>query len=315
MELLPGEPLFVCVGGNACRIGSTFDIDNTILVDTDRRTEERSGTFPNILVGNEIVKGEGSGGNINMARACFRTGMEMLGEIILKRPLVIFLADVTGATSVAGAVEMNSLLVRVGLPSVVFLITGGEGRVAVRNSDLMAKALLDGPLRPGVEVVIRESEDRSTGIGMDRLGGVIGDLMAASSKNADVPIPSASWILMRENGGPFGITGNDIDNEGIDKVSPLDIRAPCIAALEVPAGSTTKEINSMVSSIFKDMESISLGVISVPHTGSPWKLSAISPVLNENEGSMDQTGQKRGPSFEELMDSVNGFSMIPETDL
>ena len=152
MEDAPRGPLAVCTGGSACRIGASLIQARTevLLLDTDSRSIDDADQDRVMLVGQKMVNGEGSGGNLNLARTCFRMDLEQIAVRILGRPLVMFLADMGGATSIAGTVEMNSLLTKVGSPSVVILFHD-QGAASLSNrSQEMMMALLSGPLRPGI---------------------------------------------------------------------------------------------------------------------------------------------------------------------
>ena len=177
------SPLLVVIGSRSARMvhGSEMAKGSDLLVlDTDSRTERSFPDLNVVTVGSRIVKGEGSGGNMNLARACFRIDMERIAPMILGRPLVMVIAATDGATGIAGAVELSSLLVKVGLPSFTFLLheegPQGSGVDPLR----IASMLLDGPLRPGC-ILMSGSVPGSSPEDPFGLGNVIPHLLRAST--------------------------------------------------------------------------------------------------------------------------------------
>ncbi len=153
-------PLVVFIGGDSCILGASMDMGrySVIFLDTDIRTSERVPESSFELVAEDVVKGEGTGGNLNLARVCFKKEMETIAPHILGRSLVILISTMEGATSVAGAVEINTLLMRVGLPSLVVLIGKNGSREPSERALNLSSLLLKGPLRPGVTVNIATSD-------------------------------------------------------------------------------------------------------------------------------------------------------------
>ncbi|MGA1819657.1 MAG: hypothetical protein ACMUHU_01470 [Thermoplasmatota archaeon] len=258
------SPLLVVIGGRSARIvhGSDLPKGSDILVlDTDSRTERSFGEMNVVTVGARLVKGEGSGGNMNLARACFRMDMERIAPMVLGRPLVLVLATTDGATGIAGAVELSSLLVKVGSPSFTFLLHEegfqGSGVDPLR----IASVLLDGPLRPGCILTggSVQSSSPEDPFGLDR---VIPHLLRASSAEEGFPAPQMAWLALRDDGGPFEVGPIELPNAP----GRLDISPPALVSLLVPEGMTNAEIRSRIGSAFGDPEGVHFALFPAPGT-------------------------------------------------
>jgi len=258
------SPLLVVVGGRSARIVHGADIikgSEILVLDTDSRTERSYGDLNVVTVGARLVKGEGSGGNMNLARACFRIDMERIAPMVLGRPLVIVLATTDGATGIAGAVEISSLLVKVGMPSFTFLLHEegfqGSGVDPLR----IASVLLDGPLRPGCILLSGSSPESSQEdpFGLDL---VVPHLLRASSSGEGIPAPQMAWQALRDDGGPFEVGPIELP----DTPGRLDISTPALVSLIVPEGMTNTEVRSRIGSAFGNSEGVHFALFSAPGT-------------------------------------------------
>jgi len=238
--------------------GSDIAKGSDILVlDTDSRTERSFSDLNVVTVGSRLVKGEGSGGNMNLARACFRIDMERIAPMVLGRPLVMVIAATDGATGIAGAVELSSLLLKVGLPSFTFLLheegPQGSGVDPLR----VASILLDGPLRPGC-ILLSGSVPGSTLQDPYGLESVIPHLLRASSDDEGFPAPMAAWIELRDDGGPFEAGPIELSEAPVR----LEISPPALVSLLVPEGMTNTEVRSRIGSAFGSSEGVHFALFS-----------------------------------------------------
>ncbi len=255
-------PLMIGIGGRSVDILSTLDLgddSDLLILDTDARTEKRFPDMKTITVGRNIVNGEGSGGNMNLARACFKMGMEDIAPLILGRPLVVVAASTVGATGIAGAVEICSLLTKVGLPSFSFLLheetEGGGGMDPLK----IASILLDGPLRPGC-ILVRGGSQGSTEKDPFGLSSTLPYILSGAGNGSDFPLQPLSWSSLREDGGPFEIGPINIPSN----TGRIDLLVPALVSLRVPSELTTEEVRTIIESAFGHFEALDMALITTP---------------------------------------------------
>ena len=249
-------PLMVCIGGNSCRIGSSFGPrgSNILFLDTDRRSLSDEMDL-SLLVGEDVVEGEGSGGNLNLARACFKMDMEKIAPKILGRPLVMIISSTEGSTGIAGSVEISSLLVKLGMPTFSFLLHDSSQQRGGMDPLHVASMLLDGPLRPGC-ILIKGSDEGSPIQDPYGLSTTIPFFLSGMKRTHGFLLPPTCWAILREDGGPFEIGPIEIDSE----IQRMDIKTPAVIFLCVPEDWTTDTVRSILEGTFGNREGIYLGL-------------------------------------------------------
>lgn len=282
---------------------------DVLLVDTDIRALEEDPEI-SMLIGEGIVNGEGTGGNLNLARACFRKDMEELGKRILGRPLVLMVADCQGATSIAGCVEMNSLLTKVGLPSLVIMIASDGSRKPSLKTRHMMDLLIDGPLRPGIKVQLNDDENPHLSLTEEGLIRSIFLISRASSRDADIQLPGVVWNLMRKNGGPFSLQHRSIER-GKQDDRQLNASPPSVIVLNVDPGTTAEEIKNFTNTSFGTGEDLHLGLLGSSETNM-WEISVISRY--ESGFTQNEPGRSnlQTMTFDEMMSFVDSQGFSPE---
>jgi hypothetical protein len=315
------KPLVIFIGGDSCRLGSNLDLDNNevLFLDTDLRTESRVRKGRFFLVADEVVKGEGCGGNLNLARVCFKKEMERIGGFILGRSLLIIVCSMEGATSVAGAVEINSLMIRVGLPSLVLMIGSFGIRNPSERSLNLSNLLITGPLRPGVRLDLApEEEDHDLiegSIKVKKLQQILTDILKGVEGPTSVRIPPIAWNLLRENGGPFRVGSSTFDKGKGTKMFRMKDTSPTINVLEVGISTTTNEVRDFVSSYFGDAEGVHLGLIEEESLGDSWRLTSIYPSIEESSGMDEGKGPGRFRDMDEIMAQADLPDISPHRGL
>ncbi len=312
-------PLMVCIGGNSCRIGSSFGPrgSNILFLDTDRRSVSDEMDL-SLLVGEDVVAGEGSGGNLNLARACFKKQMEDIAPIVLGRPLVMILADIEGATSIAGAVEINSLLVKVGLPSLIVLIIEEGLRKATQRSRDMARVLVNGPLSPGVKVTLTGEDPETSENGQlshQELMDSLQMINRAVSRSAIVQLPPMSWNLLKESGSSFDLSILEFMKDGQPPRVLDRIHTPSSIVIEVDRTATTTEVNELLASATGGSEGVNIGITEGPEGTTSWRLVMISPFIQDVQTGSDRSGAGTIRSFDEMMRSIDMEDITPDTSL
>lgn len=288
------------VGGRSARIVSNIDLGkgiDVLVLDTDSRTERNFSNMNVLTVGSRIVHGEGSGGNMNLARACFRMDMEQIAPRVLGRPLVVFLTVTDGATGMAGAVEMSSLLVKVGMASFSFLLHE-EGIPGGRLDPLrIASILLDGPLKPGCILTAMNAPGSSPedpfGLQM-----VLPYILRSALGGEGYAAPQSVWQVFREDGGPFEVGPLNIP----DTPQQMKFSPPALVSLSVPEGMTNQEVRSRLGSAFGQMEGVHLALIP-------------SRDGKELEGAfISRSSQKQGPQEGPPIDPETLKDLVGEPD-
>jgi hypothetical protein len=254
--------LLVGIGGKAASILSSISLNDDLdmlILDTDQRTENRFEDLQTVIVGKNVVNGEGSGGNMNLARACFKMDMEHIAPMILGRPLVMVVLSTDGATGIAGAVEVCSLLIKVGMPSFSILLHEESNLTGGIDPLHMASMLLDGPLRPGC-IVLKGMAAGSSVKDPFGIASTLPLLLSGAGSGPDFPLTSVSWNLLREDGGPFEMGAI----EDLSVSGRIEVGAPSIVSLKVPLGLTTDEVRSVVDASFGHIEGLHLALQASP---------------------------------------------------
>jgi hypothetical protein len=237
--------------------------------------------------------------------------MEEIATKVLGRPLVIILSDIEGATSVAGAVEINSLLVRVGLPSMVLLMVSYGQRKPSERLSSMANVLLDGPLRPGAMVELKEDSTEETGMTVTDILEGIRILSRGCSRDATVQVPATSLNLLRESGGPFGfeLIRYQKNSKVTPKIEPSP--PPSVMVMEVDKETTTIEMNEFLSSVKADGEGVHIGIIESEHSNGEWSFAILRPNTSTGE-KHDSTPLGEMMSPEDILSSIGDMDMSPD---
>jgi hypothetical protein len=255
------KPILVAIGGEAADIISGLDLGpdtERLVIDTDHRTATRYSDLSPLIIGKRVVNGEGSGGNMNLARACFKMDMEEIAPIVLGRPLVMMLSSTEGATGIAGAVEISSLLVKVGMPAFSFLLHDPGPKRGGMDPLHIASMLLDGPLRPGC-ILMKGSSNISNSKDPYGLTGTIPYFLEVVKGVQGFVLPPTCWAMLRDDGGPFEMGPIEID----DVLHGIEIKAPAVIALHVPEVWTTERVRSTLDPLFGQIEGMHLGISPV----------------------------------------------------
>jgi len=284
MEHSNRRPLLVLIGGAASKLGSGLQWEgiDILFMDTDSRTSSVRGTGEFVLVGEHLVGGEGAGGNLNLARACFKQEMERLAPMILGRPMVIIGAHVGGSTSLAGAVEFNSLLSRVGHPSLTILFRDLPGSSPSPRAAALAELLLKGPLKPGAVMdVDGDVPENGPIFGKDRLFHALRSLLMSSTESASISVPAVAWNLLREGGPQFSISSWELDPSGSGWPELPSLSPPSIVSVDVDIRASIDRIKELLGSGILSREGVHLGMNERSVRGN-WLIVTVSPVEIDN---------------------------------
>ncbi len=147
-----GSPLLIGLGGVGSDLVAMVDPGSgadLLLIDTDHRVAKRHPALRALIIGEDIVRGEGCGGNKNLGRACFRRDMGHIIQEVNGHSPVVLVCGAGGGTGLPGAAEIALMLSGSGTPRFSFVLghriplSGGLDPMAV------ASVLLEGPLSPG----------------------------------------------------------------------------------------------------------------------------------------------------------------------
>lgn len=243
-------PLIVGIGGVGAGYASLLtgrEVVEVLCLDTDRRSVSavQEGSF--LLIGEKLLNGEGSGGNLNAAKAAFKMGMEETAPRFLGRPLVMTIASGSGSTGIAGSVEVGQLLSGIGLPCFSILLSGGgmNGPGPVP----LAAILLQGPLRPGALLRSVPGREQELMLGLSMI-------LEASHPGGPFPIPSTAWNLLRERKGHYEIMELDLQGAGAYQ----ELQRPSIIAMSVDHRLSVEEMRAMIRRRFGDPEGLAIGM-------------------------------------------------------
>ncbi len=306
MEPVGRRPLIIGLGGKGAQLASemeNFPEIDTLILDTDSRTEKR---FPHshvFTVGNRLVNGEGTGGNMNLARACYKMDMESIAPLVLGRPVVFLISSMDGSTGLAGSVEIGMLLIKVGMPAFTILLHEQGTTRGGFDPMHMASVLLDGPLRPGCIVKVGSGSER-----YDDLAAKLHLILKGCDIGVEFHITPGTWLDMRNDGGPFSLEMMEL-GQPFQKIS---IDPPGALSLSIPDTMTTTDVRSMIGSILGDTTGIGLAM-SVNDTASPIKCAMIS---RSSEPLPPAEGPPPDPEqLKALMDRSTDMEYGPSIDL
>ncbi len=279
----------VGIGGQgaevASRLLSEMDMD-VLVLDTDRRALEDIPEENSLLVGEQVVKGEGTGGNLNTAKACFKLSMEGIAPKVLGRPLVVTVASASGSTGAAGSVEVVQFLSKVGLPTFSVLVHGGQ-LPNDKGPDHMTEVLLDGPLRPGSLVSIND-------MGKDELAHILRNLLKGSMEKNEFPVPVSAWGLLRESKGPFRL----VHIADLSSRPDISFEPPGILVLKMPKGQTVEGSRELINGMVSEPDGMGVGIM-LSETAEKVSLFAVVPQRSEPH---HEPGPRMDP--ERTMDAI-----------
>lgn len=247
-------PLMIGIGGFGIEMVSRIepaDVD-ILLLDTDIRTLRDKQSAKAILVGKNVVNGEGTGDNLNTAKACFKVSMEEIAQYILSRPLVMTIASANGSTGVAGSVEIVQFLSRIGLSTFSFLIfdPGVPGNTSGKQH--MMKMLVTGPLRPASGITVLEGN-----FDPDKIIDSALNVCRCASEGIDYQVPSSSWNYLREMEGPYEV----MFHPSIDDIGKGYFGPPGILFFRMPRNKTMEELRGLISDLVLTTEGIGIGIM------------------------------------------------------
>ncbi|MEA3559253.1 MAG: hypothetical protein U9R75_08380 [Candidatus Thermoplasmatota archaeon] len=269
------SPLLIGIGGVgveiASRVASGSGVE-VLALDTDRRGLDGMVDGNRYLVGGQIVNGEGAGGNLNTAKACFKLSMDAIAPMILGRPLVVTVSSSNGSTGIAGSVEMVQFLSRVGLPTFSVLIDDRRVDHNGQGPGAMAEVLLIGPLAPASSVKVGKE-----GMDVEELSSFLRNICLGSFEGNEFPVPPSAWGSMKENGGSFEL----VQFDDVERGGNIRFGSPGIVVIRVPRRITVQRSRELIEGLLTEPEGMGLGILMsdtvdkvsvyavVPRTQSP----------------------------------------------
>jgi hypothetical protein len=221
-----------------------------------------------------------------------------------------------GATSLAGAVEINSLLMNVGLPSMVILIAGNGTRKPSERALKLSNLLLIGPLRPGLTVDLgREGVEDHENITISDLERSLNQLLKGVEGPSSVRIPPIAWNLLREDGGPYIIHTWLIDRRGGIPDDKMPRKYPSVNVLEVDMETTTSEINEFVTRYLGDEQGAHMGIIEGSPPEGKWMITSVHPAIERQPWTDDGRRPGRINDIEEILTLTGGLDISPNLGL
>jgi hypothetical protein len=243
-----------------------------LILDTDISTMDRFPGSPVLIIGQNLLKGEGAGRNLKLGMIAFRSGIEAIMKGIEGRSPVLIAAGSEGGTGLAGAVELNAVLNRSGTPHFTFILTE-EGRGSDPSRWAMAYSLITGPLRPG-SIVPREEEMS--------LCRALGLFLRASSPSSGISLASEAWSRLRSGKVPFALELQDLSLSDISIMAEgfgPSLRGITIAAVEVPPTLSATDIRRAVDHTLGHSERIGVGIVEadVDHVAIAMISESVNP--------------------------------------
>ncbi len=253
------SPLVIGLGGAGCDLVASLERCGyeTLLVDTDRRSEKRHPGSEVMIIGKELVSGEGCGGNMNLGKACFKTGMEELLPRITKSRPILTVSYPGGGTGTPGAVEISTMLDRFKLPHFNFLICRRGPSTGGMDPFGMGEYLLKGPLRPGSLVSVDTKIGPPSIEDESMLARAVHLIASSSSPTAHNVLPISSWGELAGSETPIRSYLLEFNTTS----PPLfDPEQPVTLSLSVPQGISNDELMEVVGRILPRESKRAVGV-------------------------------------------------------
>ncbi len=281
-------PLIIGLGGVGAAVAAAAG-PGALMIDTDLSTRDRYKDNRVLVLGQALLRGEGAGRNLKMGMIAFRSGMEpIIGEMAGHAPVLI-VSGTEGGTGLAGAVEINSVLGRSGIPRFTFLVAG-SAHEADASRESIAAALLAGPLHPGAMV-------RDEGGSVAR---ALRMFARASERSPGIRLTPEAWARIATVKGTFHLEVQDISVAEIGGASigaGAIPRGITIASVQAPATMASGEIRKAVENVFGGSEIIGVGIVETAEGG---RLTIAS--LSEPRGEAIPPQGGAAPDLTALMD-------------
>ncbi len=270
-----GGPILIGIGGLGVDLSSRLEgipSSQVMMVDTDRRSKDKAGRYDLRIVGTDIVGGEGSGGNLNLARACFRKDMEDLATTFLPRSPVIILSSSGGATGLAGSAEIGGMLVRTDRPSFSVLVRGRMEQ-SITDTNQIATVMLDGPLRPGCLVSLGACDERHDTFEEVRseevLISFLGALLKVFSGDAPLPMDISALQALRREGGVHKVHYFGADEmERVHHIPPPR-NGTELVLIGVGRETTVERMRKLTGTLMEGRPETHIGFYPLEGTGGP----------------------------------------------
>ena len=270
------SPLVLGLGGAGCDLVASLECSGyeTLLVDTDRRTERRHPGSEVLIIGKELVSGEGCGGNMNLGKACFKTNMEpILSHITTHRPVLI-VSYPGGGTGTPGAVEISVMLARFKVPYFNFLVCRRGPSTGGLDPFGMGEFLLKGPLGPGSLVSVDNAIGPPAIEDEQRLADAVHLLASSSSSTAHSVLPISSWGELAGSETP--IRSYMLELGPSDALPLFDPEQPATLSLSVPEEISNDELMEVVGRVLPPQVKRAVGVTVSP-PGTPISVAILHP--------------------------------------
>ena len=295
------SPLVLGLGGAGCDLVASLKCSGyeTLLVDTDRRTERRHPGSEVLIVGKELVSGEGCGGNMNLGKACFKTNMDPILSRIVKHRPILTVSYPGGGTGTPGAVEISTMLDRFKIPHFNFLVCRRGPSTGGMDPFGMGEFLLKGPLGPGSLVSVDTAIGPPTIEDEHRLAEAVHLLASSSSSTAHSILPITSWGELAGSENP--IISYLLEFDRSDALPLFDIEQPATLSLSVPEEISNDELMEVVGRILPQQAKRAVGV-----TLSPPGMPITAAILHPGGGipqSAPQTPYQPPPDLMEILKS------------
>ncbi len=277
---MANSPLVLGLGGAGCDLVASLKCSGyeALLVDTDMRTARRHPGSEVILVGKELVSGEGCGGNMNLGKACFKTNMEPILSRIVKHRPILTVSYPSGGTGTPGAVEISTMLDRFKIPHFNFLVVRRGPSTGGMDPFGMGEFLLKGPLGPGSLVSVDTAIGPPTIEDESILTRAVNLLASSSSSTAHSVLPISSWGELAGSEAPIrSYLLEFAPSDAIGVPLPIfDPQQPVTLSLSVPEEISNDELLEVVGRILPPQAKRAVGVTLSP-PGMPITVTILHP--------------------------------------
>jgi hypothetical protein len=273
-EFTGRRPLVIGIGGVGCSLASDIDPSgfDVVCIDTDIRTRQRIKNT--LIIGEDMVQGEGCGGNMTLGKAVFRRSLDLLRVIISEHSPVFTISSMGGGTGIPGVVELNQVLRTSVIPCFNIVVVEEIGNDAGLHARALANIFLAGPLCPGSLIPLRSGEEEglkgstlSTGSELNRAVSLIA---SASSQAANVVVPGAVWHIFAREMRPFSISILDllsIDSLPESGPSSGSGEGQTLMIVEMPVNLSNTDTEKIMESLGAGSRDTHLGLTENPGRG------------------------------------------------
>jgi hypothetical protein len=269
MSEIKERPLVIGLGGVGNSLVSRLAPGpyGKLLLDTDSTfCGKRDDDF--VLIGREMVHGEGCGGKMNIGRAVFRKEREKILSRVIKGGPVFMVCGSGGGTGLPFCVEICRELKKEKIPHLSMIISVGARNASTIQRDTISSLLARGPMKPSLLLSLDHGNDPGQGNNFSPESIVRGlEILAGiSGSEAVLRLPVEYWNIAAEADPDLVMKifkVNEIGSLSRSLLSGID-GPPLISAFSISGKVTEEKISRIIDELGLSGSKTGIGITVAP---------------------------------------------------